>query len=394
MNMKFLLSTQCACLDEEGNAWIFSNEINALFYRKLESGETEYITSFDREEFWRRDLYTDAVWFRGKIFFIPCAAKNIAIYDTLQKTTEYMTLDMPSDNYNMVRLPENRILLYPVRESPNAYIVYLEEGCCEYIFIDYGKEKTEIKGKLVRGKAYCKGKAYFIIDKTNQYIIFDINTKTIQICRTEKKVPLFYVASDGEFLYMMHADGCAYDIYNENHYVRTCYLSNQSEKINSNFEFENMEYVINTILEDGSIVSVPMRKQPIVIMKNETVIRFELEDKKIGNYINDLQPLYVCNYFKNKIVFFPYHGNVFVIIDFITKEVEYQSAVIDLTSYKKLWKDIWSRQGKWIAFDETQISLEMFFSILNCYNQETKEKSKNIGTKIYQLVMQDYLEGE
>ncbi len=392
--MKFLLSTQCACLDEEGNAWIFSNEINALFYRKLESGETEYITSFDREEFWRRDLYTDAVWFRGKIFFIPCAAKNIAIYDTLQKTTEYITLDTSSDNYNMVRLPENRILLYPVRESPNAYIVYLEEGCCEYIFIDYGKEKTEIKGKLVRGKAYCKGKAYFIIDKTNQYIMFDINTKTIQICRTEKKVPLFYVASDGEFLYMMHADGCAYDIYNENHYVRTCYLSNQLEKINSNFEFENMEYVINTILEDGSIVSVPMRKQPIVIMKNETVIRFELEDKKIGNYIDDLQPLYVCNYFKNKIVFFPYHGNVLVIINLETAEIVYQSAVIDIMKYDRLFKNIWNRKEKWAVLDEMKVSLEVFLGLVYYCKLNVRAECREIGTKIYKYMVQSNLKGE
>ena len=130
MKAEVILSTQCACLDEKGNAWFFANEMNALFYRNLTDGITEYITSFDKEEILAGQLYTDAVWFRGKIFLVPCAAKDIAIYDTVKKTTAYINLCTSPDNYNVVRLPEEHLLLYSVRHEPSAYIVSLE---CEII---------------------------------------------------------------------------------------------------------------------------------------------------------------------------------------------------------------------------------------------------------------------
>lgn len=389
MNADFVLSTQCACLDDEGNVWIFSNEINALFYRRLESGITEYITGFDREAFWMKELYTDMIWFQGKIFLIPCAARDIAVYDTVQERAEYISLCTPPDNYNVVRLPKNRLLLYSVRARASAYIVSLEKMCCEHISIDYGEKKNILEGRLLRGTAYCRGKACFVVDKTNQYVEFDIDTKTIRLCRTEKEAPLFHAASDGQYLYMMHDDGCAYDAYDKSGYIKTYRLLEKLENKKNDCQLKRT-YVFNIVLEDGSIVSTPLKKQPVIIMKNGNFIRFPLEDRKIDRYINDLQPLCKCESFQNKLVLFPYHSSVLVIIDLITAEVVYQSAKIDIRRYRRLIKDILDRQ-KGILYD-TQISLEVFLASVEQGVPNMESKYENVGKKIHESIFEDDFE--
>lgn len=357
MNTDFVLSTQCACLDEEGNAWIFSNEINALFYRRLENGVTEYITGFDREAFLVRELYTDMIWFRGKLFLIPYAAKDIAVYDTVQERVEYISLCTPPDNYTVVRLPEDKLLLYSIRARASAYIVSLREMCCEYISIDYGENKSALEGKLLRGTAYCEGKACFVVDKTNQYVEFDIDTRTVRLCKAKKETLLFHAASDGQCLYLMHDDGCAYDAYDRNGYIKTYHLFDKPENEEDNCPFERI-YAFNIVLEDGSIVSTPLRKQPLMLLKNGKFLKFPLEDKRIDRYINDLYPLLKCGRFQNKLVLFPYHSSVLAVIDLITAEIVYQSVKIDIGRYKKLVKNILDEQ-KGILYD-TQISLKSF----------------------------------
>lgn len=389
MKAEVILSTQCACLDEKGNAWFFANEMNALFYRNLTDGITEYITSFDKEEILAGQLYTDAVWFRGKIFLVPCAAKDIAIYDTVKKTTAYINLCTSPDNYNVVRLPEEHLLLYSVRHEPSAYIVSLEEECCEYIPVSYGKEVFK-EGVLLRGTAYWNGNAYFVIDRTNRCVVFNIESKSVQISSMEKETALFSAASDGQYLYMLHANGCAYDAYDENGYVKTYELANTPGHADSEMRFEDMEYVINTVLEDGSVVSIPMRKQQVMVMRGGVIHRFPLDEEKIGSYINDLQPLYICKSCKNKIVLFPYHGTVLVVIDLETGKTAYLSAEIDITKYSRWFENIMGKLREQKILYEGKSFLNIFLIFIQEQCQlKSNGRYKNIGAKIFEHLMRD-----
>lgn len=388
MGRDFILSTQCACLDEKGNAWIFSNEMNALFYRNMESGEIQYVTSIEREDFCIRELYSEAVWFQKKVFLIPFAAKDIAVYDTVRVEIRYITLNIHPDHYNVVRLPGNRLLLYSVRERMFAYVVSLEKLCCNEMTIDYGKKEAALKGKLLRGTAYCDGKAYFVIDKTNMCAVLDVDKKTVQICQMEKEAALFRVASDGRYLYFMHADGCAYDVYRGCVYVKTIMLSNRCGDENADARLEQMEYTRNTVLDDGHIVSIPMKTQPIVVMHGDKLIMFPLEDKKIGRYKSSTEPVVVCKAFRNKLFFFPYHSDVFVSIDLITAEVKYQSAKFDITQCDELFRGILKRKRKMMS--ESYISLEMLMGIVQNYISEPVDRYENSGAKIYEYVSKQH----
>ncbi|MCM1183196.1 MAG: hypothetical protein NC337_07465 [Roseburia sp.] len=190
---------------------------------------------------------------------------------------------------------------------------------------------------------------------------------------------------------MMHDDGCAYDTYDENGYIKTCFLATEQSGQEGNFEFERMEYVMNTALEDGRIVSVPMRTQPITIMNNDIPVRFLLEDERIGSYINDIQPLLVCRSFQNKLVFFPYHGDTLVIIDLTTGETRYQSARINIAQYEKLLASALNRRGE--VWHESQIPFEMFLEVVRHVKRGTENKCEQIGTKIYEHLFQNETKG-
>ena len=64
------LTTQCACMDDEGRIWMVSNMVNGLFCLDPDTGKTEYVTSFEREPLFCGSLYTKAFWYKGNIWFI------------------------------------------------------------------------------------------------------------------------------------------------------------------------------------------------------------------------------------------------------------------------------------------------------------------------------------
>lgn len=360
------ISTQCACLDDDGNAWIFSNEVNALFFMKFNDNFLKYITSFEQEEELGTGLYTDAIWFRGKIFFIPCQARNIAVYDTENSSVKYIPLEQSGICYNVVSAMKNTLLLYPAVYSKDIYLLDLESECYDHFFADYGEQEEFIKRKVLRGKAYCKGKAHFVIDKTNRYVSFDLETRAIEINETSRNDLLFQVASDEQYLYMMRADGCAYDVYDENVYISTCYLDEQSKIDSNDFKFDNMKYVINTIVNENIVVSIPMKKQAVCVLEAGKLRKIKLDDTKIENYIDELQPLYVCKHYENKLILFPYHGKTIVYIDLKTDRVIYKAMDGDVSLYNlyKIMgeKFLFDSDRTWVA-DEKRISLNEF---LNC----------------------------
>ena len=109
------LTTQCACMDDEGRIWMVSNMVNGLFCLDPDTGKTEYVTSFEREPLFCGSLYTKAFWYKGKVICIPCLAKNIAFYDTV--TGEIRYLPIRSEEYlvyfNAVSFAEEKVLLFP-----------------------------------------------------------------------------------------------------------------------------------------------------------------------------------------------------------------------------------------------------------------------------------------
>lgn len=67
--------------DDGDNFWFTAIEYNALFKMSKYSFDVEYIGSFPDEEAYGHRLYTSINECSGKLFFTPCAAHEIGVYD-------------------------------------------------------------------------------------------------------------------------------------------------------------------------------------------------------------------------------------------------------------------------------------------------------------------------
>lgn len=68
---------------------------NSLFKVNMVTGECEYLCLFEREAVNSRRLHCQAVWIDSKIYFIPGAAKNIAVYTPDSNRMEYIEIPCP-----------------------------------------------------------------------------------------------------------------------------------------------------------------------------------------------------------------------------------------------------------------------------------------------------------
>lgn len=385
---KVALSTQCACLDEEGNAWIFSNDFNALFYFNRVTQKLNYITSFEQEAFFCRELYTDMILYKEKLFCIPCLAKCIAIYSI--KTGELRYIPIREEDYvvyfNIVKIESNKILLYPVVYSKSAYFFDLDTERYESILLDYKDREAIIQKSVLRGKAYWNGKAYFAIDKTNELLLFDV--RTYQICYQKiKNKLLFDVSSDGKYLYIMSEDGCSYEIYQGDTYISTCKLTKSTDLSIKEIKFEDMKYVINEIVSTESIVSIPMKELPICLLKEGKLTKIPLDWSKIHLIANKVQAFSICFIKQKSMILCPYHSNTMVTVNIESGEVQYTDLNIEMELYLKIsQKVIWSERELEYPLSSCYLPLRQYMELikLDRFSKKEKRNRKNgIGENIY-----------
>lgn len=69
---------------------------NGLYKVNMSTGECEYLCLFKKEVINGRRLHCQAVWIDSKIYFIPGAAKNIAVYTPDSNRMEYIEIPRPT----------------------------------------------------------------------------------------------------------------------------------------------------------------------------------------------------------------------------------------------------------------------------------------------------------
>lgn len=72
--------------DDGEHLWFTSLEYNALFRLDKASGEIHYVGSFPGEEWFCGRLYTQVVAHGEKLYFVPCTATEIGVYDMAAQT--------------------------------------------------------------------------------------------------------------------------------------------------------------------------------------------------------------------------------------------------------------------------------------------------------------------
>lgn len=90
--------------DDGENFWFTSIEFNALFKMSKNTFAVEYIGSFPNEELYRYRLYTSINEKNGKLFFAPCSACEIGVYDMYTHRFEKINIGIAKEENDLLKI--------------------------------------------------------------------------------------------------------------------------------------------------------------------------------------------------------------------------------------------------------------------------------------------------
>ena len=216
MNKYDHLTTQAVCVDDNNTIWIFANTFNALFKMDSEKGDIQYVTSFFKEPFLMESLYTKAVYYKNRIFFIPCCAESIAVFDIISETTDYIFLEKNILDYNVICYSEGKLLLFPVKNNNWGWKLDMETCRVSRMVLDFKDDEKLLKTKSVvcfYGNAFYDGKSYFAVYGTNKCMTYNIENNQCTMISIEKNgvyAGAFQIGKEIHFLSIDGSYACCY----------------------------------------------------------------------------------------------------------------------------------------------------------------------------------------
>lgn len=90
--------------DDGEDLWFTSIEFNALFKVNQQTSKMEYVGSFPNEEWNGYRLYTSVNEWEGKLFFTPCTACEIGVYDTIKKEFKKVNIGLSKQDNDISQI--------------------------------------------------------------------------------------------------------------------------------------------------------------------------------------------------------------------------------------------------------------------------------------------------
>lgn len=362
MSKTIPLTTQCACLDDEGNIWIFSNNFNGLFCMERESYKIKFVRMLDLEETFSGELYNRAIWYNGKIVLFPVVAKAVAIYDARQNTVRYVTLQGRGEceYYNAIRISETEVLLYMQKYGENAYVFSLEKETYKRIKLNYGENEEYLRDKLLCGSGYVDGRAYLAVLNEDKYLSFNIAEEQVEIYPTGQGKRIYQIISQEENTYVLSACRTKYDIYDRDEYKETIYLRNESQ----DRETEG-NIIFLAVCQDGIVVCLPESGSPLCFFKDNKLFKVDLHWEKIHRVNNKIAPFFVCCVREGKLILLPYGVKTMVVVDLDKEEAEYIDLEISYAYFVQIYREHFQKRISGDLLSEGGfISLELLFNLI------------------------------
>lgn len=358
MSKKTTLSTMCACAGEENDIWVFSNDFNGMLKIELEDMSLKYITSFEKEEMTLSYAYSKAIWYEKKIYLFPLLANAIAIYDTIKNSVSYIEImeDRIEKNFNVVQISKREVLLFPVFYSNKAYVFDLELNTYKVLYLNYGASKDIVSDAMVQGNAFYNGKAYFAVVNKPYILCLSLADGMCRVLNSHNEQGVFNIASFRNQLIVLAADGCSYDVYVDEHFLRRHIFKGNKDSKHKQGSPVDMKYIQNIVRSNGSILSVPVCGDDVNICEDENEEYIPLEWEKVVETRKRVQAFAICIE-KNSIAYFlPYEGKALVVFDLLSKRAEYYTMEIAKEDRSRIYSKVLQSQEP--VFEKEWISIE------------------------------------
>jgi hypothetical protein len=390
------LSTQCVCI-ENNNAWIFSDNYNALFRMDLCTHKIEYITSFMKENFFGSSLYTKAIYYKEKIVFVPCCANNIAVFDLRTENVRYIPLEKNKKDipFNTITY-DDQVLMYPTLYSRRAYEFNFITEKLRVISLDFGRYDNKLfqhtLNILFCGEAYREGVAYFAIYGTNVFIKFYIETGCIDFCKMQSKELLYKAYIWNKNIVFLTLDGTKFIIKSDVEKVRPLiYSAKKNVFSNGNF----MPYTQFVAIDTQNFTFVPVQgnELPIFSLGIENLI--EICWDKIKTIRPGPQPFVVIQKNGENLYFFPYQSATMIVLDLSTKNIQYVDCYIRQSVYeniiRKYMQNVLIQERDNLVIAEETLALELFLELLPIVEQFncSADGHKEYGKVIYKNLLEN-----
>lgn len=259
--------------------WFVTGNTNGLFKKSLSADSVAFMGFFPGESYNGFRLYSDLQLVDGKLIFVPCHAKEMAVY----------------------QINEGKFLTIPIVDS-----------------------NKECQNKYLHSVQYC-GRVYLIPFRADLFIQYDVKQNTIRVLDdwTELR-DLHMKTGNGDFI--------VEEICVKNNYVYM-FLQNVNQAIILDMDTDQFRIQDLDITEDENIYSVDMLEENIWIATNkkklykwnsingevELAIDFACYIEASDYYIHYIcatdNYIYLINIFDKDIRAFDYMKNRFVIID-------------------------------------------------------------------------------
>ena len=217
------LSFSCAA-ELDGYLWAPGDEVNGLFRICEETGESEFITSFNKEKSCGYLLYRRVIAFERKLFFVPWMAEFLAEYNIDTKEMRYYSLyakyekGIPQFGECLVR--GNKLYLFPTKVK-NIICFDMKSSEVWQFKWDFEILPEEIKNCEYTSflDAVNVGDIeYLPCLRTNSLVklcLKDFKSEVLQI--QASKTGFMQAVYEGDYIYLMGIDGDVFSYCISNH---------------------------------------------------------------------------------------------------------------------------------------------------------------------------------
>lgn len=271
-----------------------SRKFNGLFKVDLRTGKCEFLMLFPGERIDGERLYVRTITMGTKIYFIPCSAKEIAIYDVESNQIEKIKIpDVETEKYYWYKTKNkfNACVLY------NKYIYMIGSTYPGILRIDSRDNTVKCYNEWIEGEVIFRksvvviGDVFFIPSSVNNAVLcFDMKLCSGKVCNVgENNNGCWGICQVGDALWMSPK--------NPGPIIKWKYLENEVEEFSNypnGFKYNNFlftkiysidEYVYLVPAYSNMLVKVNintgiMECSDIIDISDDGVTEFMFEDDK------------------------------------------------------------------------------------------------------------------
>lgn len=403
--------------DDGKQLWFASIEYNALFKVEKQNNSIDFVGCFPDEDLFGYRLYSSINEFDSKLYFTPCSACEIGVYDMRKERFEKINIGILKSENNMAHIKyskkfvssfilNNKLILMPC--CYDKMIIYdlitgeatFRDGLFDYF---YNKYKDCIKSSDAQfylcwfAKKISKSVIVFNLHCNSNIIIFyNLETdefKEKRIGNYERSYSLIDFDGTYIFLYDEIVDVVVRFDIQRNEY-KECVIKNELEEFmpcGMNHSFVNM------ITFDNDLYLIPANTNITVkldILTWKPAVESTLSDEcllrqKCIAYMN------LCRVFNNRLYLFANRSKSIIVYK---REKELQHIKVKTTPLinmmiqkSHLLNQLYSNNH---IFDENNICLQLFLDTIKEFKNPKRNFSilkennqiKNLGHKIYESI--------